>query len=69
MRLILRPVSNYNQGLSEVDWEIHQLAHTRHQSNLNQKRAAIQLSSKEKVQFECTKADVASMLEKIDACL
>ena len=34
MQIIERPVGNYSQGISSVDWEIHMTTQSRHQSNI-----------------------------------
>ena len=59
------------QGLKDIDWEIHQVAHTRYQTGLNEKRATMLLDTSlgKQVKFECSKADVANMLSKINSCL
>ena len=41
MQIIERPVSNYTQGISNVDWEIHLTTQSRHQSNIKSKTATI----------------------------
>ena len=73
IQLIQRPVSNVTQGIANVDWEVHHVAHSRYQSNLQQKRTTVLIEThgikKDRIMFECTKNDVANILDKIDSVL
>ena len=71
LKIIEKPVSNYNQGISQVDWELHLIAHSRHQSSISKQSATMMIKSKdgEKIQFEMSKNDVDSILDKIDSVL
>ena len=79
MQIIERPVSNYSQGVSNIDWEIHMTTQSRHQSNIASKTATILVetqkqplgssSNKERIMFEVSKHDLNTMIEKIDSVL
>ena len=76
MEKIEKPVSNNTQGLKQIDWEINLTTHSRHQSNIQKKSATVLLQPREfqgsgdnRLLFEVSKQDVATILEKIDSVL
>ena len=76
MQNIEKPVSNNTQGLKQIDWEINLTTHSRHQSNIQHKSATVLLQPREhqgsgddRILFEVSKQDLATMLSKIDSVL
>ena len=77
MHIIERPVSNYSQGVTNIDWEIHMTTQSRHQSNIQSKTATILVetqkqplasnATKDRIMFEVSKQDLNTMIEKIDS--
>ena len=71
MKLIEKPVSNSTQGIQKIDWEIHLIAHSRHQQGIQKQSATVLVNTKnqDRIMFEMTKRDVNDMLAKIDNVL
>ena len=76
MQKIEQPVSNNNQGLKSIDWEINLTTHSRHQSNIQKKSATVQVEPAStvgardtRILFEVSKQDINMILDKIDSVL
>ena len=71
MKLISEPVSNNCQGIANIDWEIHLIAHSRHQQGISKQSSTVLVNTKnqDRIMFEMSKRDVNDILEKIDNVL
>ena len=71
MKLISDPVSNNCQGIANIDWEIHLIAHSRHQQGISKQSSTVLVNTKnqDRIMFEMSKRDVNDILEKIDNVL
>ena len=71
LKLLEKPTANRNNGIQNIDWEIHLTAHSRHQSGIQKQGATVLMNTKngDKIFFEMSKGDVNQILNKIDATL
>ena len=70
IRAVRAPTANQTEGVADLDWQIHLATAGRHQPKINQQSATMVIqprygSTRERLMFEVSKADVSLMLDKL----